>query len=127
MIKTFIPLRMFRTLPHRQLVVEIGSHLQSIEHFILGISGMNITPLDCYLGSGSIKILVLQFPFKSAVHRIGEISTKAFYIEKVHPAPDFLIRRKPDTDFPVFDFRMSQQILRSRHNLGHPGFIVRPQ
>ncbi len=126
-IESLVPFRVFRTLAGRQHGVQLRNHLQRVNHLVLGVSRMDILPLHLYLRAGGIKILILQLPFETAVHGIGELRPEALHIEEIHATPDLLVRCETQAHRSVFQFRMSHHILGSRHDFRHPRLVIGTQ
>ena len=81
--------------------------INGINHLILSISRMYITPFKSNFSGSSIEVLELQL-----------------YIEFMSAFTDFFIRIETDTDFSVFDFRVFFQIGHCGNNLCNTGFII---
>ena len=71
---------------------------------------MHITSFKGYFCGSSIKVLKLQLPYFTSIHRISPFTTEFLYIEFMSTFTDFFVRIEADTDFTVFDFGMFLQI-----------------
>ena len=127
MKKTFIPGSIFRHFLTRQTQKKFVRHSNGIDHFILCITGMKIPSFKNNLSISSIKIFKFQFPDFSAIQRISKLSPKLFHIKMIGPLAYLFIRRKANTDFSMFYFRIFNQVFHRCQYLSNPGFIIRPQ
>ena len=124
MIEALVSFGMFRTFPRRQQAIHLGSNLQSINHFIFGITRMYVSSLNRNPGASRIEVLVLQLSLETAINGVSEFRTESLHVEIVYSPAHFLVRSETDTDFPVFDLGMCHQILGCRHDLGNTRLIV---
>ena len=85
---------------------------------------MHITSFKGYFCGSSIKVLKLQLPYFTSIHRISPFTTEFLYIEFMSTFTDFFVRIEADTDFTVFDFGMFLQINHRRYNFRDTGFVV---
>ena len=127
MIETVIFFGMFGTLGGRQQRVDLANHLKRIDHLVLGVSGMDVAPLHGDLRARGIEIFILQLPFETAVHRIGELRAESLHIKEIDAPPYLFVGRETDPQFAVRNFGMGHQVFDSRHNLGHPRLIIGSQ
>ena len=98
--------------------------INGINHLILSISRMYITPFKSNFSGSSIEVLELQLSHFTAIHCISPLTTELFYIEFMSAFTDFFVRIETDTDFSVFDFRVFFQIGHCRNNLCNTGLII---
>ena len=127
MVETVILFGMFGTLGCRQKGVDFANHLQGVDHFVLGIPRMDISTLYGNFGTCGIEVFVLQLPFETAIHRIGEIGPEIFNIEEVHSTSHLLVGCKSDTYRTVRDFGVCHQVFSGCHNFSNSGLVIGPQ
>lgn len=85
---------------------------------------MDVAPLELDSGRSCVEAFVFKFPEFPSVYRIGEVGTEAFDVEVVRALSYFFIGRKGDPYFSMRDFRVMEQKVHRRHDLGHPCFVV---
>ncbi len=110
MVETLIALGVFRSLPTRQHLYEVGRYADRIHHLVLCRAGMHVAPLDCNLCICSIEVLILKLTDFTAVHRIGKLAPETLHVEFVRAFSYLLVRIERNAYFSVLDFRMSLQV-----------------
>ena len=124
MEETFVSLCVLRTLFCREKGIQFSCDKDCIEHFVLGVSRVDVAPLDVDLRTCSIEVLILKLANLSTIESVGIFGPEFFYVEVVNTASDLLVRGEADLDIAVFEFRMGHDILYGCHNLCHTGFVI---
>ena len=124
MVEALVAFGIFRPLFHRQQRIELHSYEYGVFHLALGISRVNVPPLDFHRGCGRIEVLELQLAYRPTVHRIGVVGTEAGHVELDHSAAYLLVRGEAYLDFRVLHFRMFHQILDGIHYFGDSRLVV---
>ncbi len=127
MVEPFVAFGMFRRFPSRKHQDELVGYTDRINHFVLGISGMDVAAFECHLRHCGIEVLIFEFPYLAAVHCIGPVGAEPLDIKLVCTLADFLVRIERDADIAMFDFRMLLQISHRRYYLGHTGLVIGSQ
>ena len=127
MIEALISLGIHGILKYREQILEFLGNQNGIQHFSLGISRMNASPVDSDPAAGSIEGLILQFPQSPTVHSKGKIRTKERHIKVICPLSDLLVGGEGDPKLSVTDLGMGQQFLSHCHDLCNAGLVIRSQ
>ena len=127
MDKSFTAFGTFRTLSGGHKGLKFHSQTQSVDHLAFGRTGMDADAMKICNCLGSVEIFIFQFSAFAAVHGIGKVGAKFFYIKMIRTLADLFVRSKPYPDRSVGNFRMSQKILGSGKDLCDPGLVISSQ
>ena len=126
MVKSFIPLCVFRDFSGRKKRVEFDAEKKGVFHFILCASRVNTQPVDSEIRRCGVKVFVFNLTGLAAIQRIGDFSAESFHIEKVGATADFLIGSESDADGPMRRIFLLDEF-RQAHDLRDTGLIIGSQ
>ena len=123
MIKSFIAFCLLRCLFLRQHHLDLTSDGSGIDHDAFGTARMHVDPLNLKNSFAGIEIFVFDLAFRTAVHGIGKICCKSFYIKMICSSADLFVRRKCKTDLSMRHIT-SQNVFCHRHNFCNTCFVI---
>ena len=88
---------------------------------------MYVAALNIYRCRGGVEVLILQFAFISAVHRVGEVGAESLHVEVIDTAADLLVGGEAYAYLAVAYLGMCHEILGCGHDLGTARLVIGPE
>ena len=123
-IEALISFGVLRPLGSRQQRVELHSDQNSVQHQVLGVTGVDTPAGDLYFGRGGVEALVLDLAELAPVDGVGLARAEKLRVEVVGAAADLFVRREGDADGPVRELRMRGVVGEQVHDLRDAGLVI---
>ena len=110
----------------RQCGVELHRHILGVDHRVLGTAGVDAETVDGHDRGGGVEVLIADLADVLAINGVGVGRAEAGHIKQARALADLLIGGEADAELAVGAV-LGNDALQCSHDLGHAGFIVRPQ
>ena len=122
--EAFIAFSRFRQLVFGHETLQLGSNSYGVDHFTLGIAGMNAGAFDMNFGSGCVEAFKLQLAHIATIDGVSPFTAKFLNVEQMSTKTDFFVGIEAYANVAVLNLGMLHQVDHSLNDGCNAGLVV---